>query len=574
MNPLFIYLVKAVLCLAALYIVYQLFLCRDTMYERNRLFILFSLLLSLFLPLISIETREPMNMQFFSKNLTDVYITGNINSSAVTGEQYFKADLGKIALYVYITGILILGLKFLSETFILLILIIKNKKTASNVIRLRNSRISAFSAFGHIFIHSDLDPEEAEEIVRHEQRHLDRHHFVDIILIELIKVVHWFNPFIYLFDRSLRAVHEYQADMECISSGINVHGYQGLLLNQVFSTKIFNTVNSFSNPTLIKKRMIMMTKKRSNALVNLKILLVLPVLIILLISFSTCAVKKKSTGTETGGSQPPGEITTTTSTKSEPFVVVEQMPMFPGGDKALLTYIEENTHYPKVAKDKGIEGRVIVRFVVEDDGSVDRITVIKGVDPDLDAESVRVVSILPQFQPGKQGGREVPVWYMVPITFTLSEGKIVPPPSPPPPPVEDKIMEEFYEVVKVKPEDAGKNKEPFVIVEKMPQFPGGDSTLLKYISDNVQYPEPAKANNITGRVIVRFCVNETGAVEQVKVIRGVDPALDTEAARVVTSLPAFIPGEQGGVPVPVWYMVPVNFALNESILPGEPAKPQ
>jgi TonB family protein len=572
MNPLIIYLIKAVICLAALYIVSQLFLCRDTMYERNRIFILLSLLSSLLLPLITIETKEPLDMQFFSKDLTDVYITGNFNSPTNSAEQYFIADLGKIALYIYITGVLIFGLKLLSEIAILLILIIKNKKNTSHVIRLKDNSLSAFSAFGHIFIQSDMDSEEAEKIVRHEQKHLNRYHFVDIILIEVIKVIQWFNPFIYLFDRSLRAVHEYQADMECIRSGITVHGYQGLMLNQVFSTKIFNTVNNFSNPTLIKKRMIMMTKRRSKALVNLKILLVLPVLLILLISFSTCAVMKKSAGTATVGSQPVSETTMTTSTEPEPFVVVEEMPMFPGGDEALLKYIAENTHYPEEAKDNGIEGRVIARFAVEADGIVDRISVLKGVGPDLDAEAVRVVSTLPKFQPGKQGGMEVPVWYMVPITFALSKENG--PPPPPPPPGEGQNMQEYYEIVKVKPEDAEKSKEPFVVVEKMPQFPGGDSTLLKYIIDNVQYPESAKANKITGRVIVRFCVNETGSVEQIKVIKGVDPALDAEAARVVSSLPAFTPGEQGGVPVPVWYMVPVNFALEESKLPDEPVQPQ
>jgi len=103
----------------------------------------------------------------------------------------------------------------------------------------------------------------------------------------------------------------------------------------------------------------------------------------------------------------------------EPFVVVEDMPMFPGGDGALLNYIGKNTRYPEAAKVNNIQGKVIVRFCVTALGGVDRISILKGVDPNLDAEALRVVATLPEFKPGKQGGKPVPVWYMVPITFTL-----------------------------------------------------------------------------------------------------------------------------------------------------------
>jgi TonB family C-terminal domain len=103
----------------------------------------------------------------------------------------------------------------------------------------------------------------------------------------------------------------------------------------------------------------------------------------------------------------------------EPFVVVEEMPMFPGGETALLTYIGEHTNYPEVAKENNIQGRVIVRFCVTSKGGVSQVSVLKGVDPELDKEAMRVVSTLPAFKPGKQGGKPVPVWYMVPITFTL-----------------------------------------------------------------------------------------------------------------------------------------------------------
>jgi protein TonB len=104
----------------------------------------------------------------------------------------------------------------------------------------------------------------------------------------------------------------------------------------------------------------------------------------------------------------------------EPYVVVEEMPIFPGGDSTLLAYIVQNTHYPEKAKLNKIEGKVIVRFCVNATGGVDRISILKGATPELDAEANRVVSTLPPFKPGRQGGKNVPVWYMVPIDFKLN----------------------------------------------------------------------------------------------------------------------------------------------------------
>ena len=174
---------------------------------------------------------------------------------------------------------------------------------------------------------------------------------------------------------------------------------------------------------------------------------------------------------------------------------------------------------------------------------------------------------------------------------------VVAPPPPPPPPPTDVVQQQKYvppQVVdSLKPEDvkqlmtadqaqtevtnkevvenvaqvteevqeAEKEPEPFVVVEEMPTFPGGDVALLKYIGEHTQYPEVAKENNIQGRVIIRFCVTAKGGVSQVSVLKGVDPELDKEAIRVVNTLPPFKPGKQGGKPVPVWYMVPITFTL-------------
>jgi protein TonB len=127
--------------------------------------------------------------------------------------------------------------------------------------------------------------------------------------------------------------------------------------------------------------------------------------------------------------------------------------------------------------------------------------------------------------------------------------------------VKNEEVVEVIQEVKEEVQEQEAEPEPFVVVEEMPMFPGGDIELLKYIQEHTQYPEVAKENNIQGRVIVRFCVTSKGGVSQVSVLKGVDPELDAEAMRVVGTLPAFKPGKQGGKPVPVWYMVPITFTL-------------
>lgn len=127
--------------------------------------------------------------------------------------------------------------------------------------------------------------------------------------------------------------------------------------------------------------------------------------------------------------------------------------------------------------------------------------------------------------------------------------------------VQDEEVVEVVQEVKEEVQEEEAEPEPFVVVEEMPMFPGGDPALLLYIAEHTQYPEVAKENNIQGRVIVRFCVTAKGGVSQVSILKGVDPELDAEAIRVVNSLPAFRPGRQGGKPVPVWYMVPITFTL-------------
>lgn len=476
-------MVKIAVYLTAFYLVYLLLLSRDTAYGRNRAFILISMASAIIFPLINFQTVKPLDIQFFGKLLSEVFITANPEGNSNTGAGLSATGALQIIYTGYIFGVIVFMFKLLVDLMNLFFLIFRGRKAGSRIIRFHGFNTAGFSAMGYIFINTRLNPEEAGEVIRHEQNHLRQNHFIDIIFVEIIKAFQWFNPVIYLINTSLRAIHEFQADRDCLNSGVPVVNYQSLLLSQVFKTRAFNLTNSFSNPSLIKRRMIMMTKKRTSAIAAIKLLLVIPVTILVFLAISAykeipenfseqqanqadpiqtdvaltaenanmtkpvpeitsdkpvvTASSQKITkqpiisGVNAGTMPPPPPpppptandpnivVETNTEENETPFVVVEEMPMFPGGDKELLKYIGETTRYPEIAKVNNIQGRVIIRFCVTAKGGVSQISVLKGVSPELDEESMRVVSTLPEFSPGKQGGKPVPVWYMVPITFTL-----------------------------------------------------------------------------------------------------------------------------------------------------------
>ena len=228
---------------------------------------------------------------------------------------------------------------------------------------------------------------------------------------------------------------------------------------------------------------------------------------------------------------------------------VEQMPEFPGGQVELMKFINENLRYPATAIENGIQGRVTVQFVVKKDGSVnDNIMIVRGVDPALDQEAIRVCKTLPKFIPGKRrdNGEPINAWITLPITFKLDEAP-------------NNIQIDESEDMS---NDTIHNRELiFRHVEQMPEFPGGEAALMKFINENLRYPAAAIENGIQGRVMVQFVVKKDGSVDDVTVLHGVDSALDQEAIRVCKTLPKFIPGIQDGIPVNVWYTLPIFFRL-------------
>ena len=238
------------------------------------------------------------------------------------------------------------------------------------------------------------------------------------------------------------------------------------------------------------------------------------------------------------------------------FEVVEQMPEFPdGGMSGLMQFLSKNIRYPVNAQKNGTQGRVTVQFVVNADGSISNIGIIRGVDPELDGEAVRVISTMPNWKPGMQKGKAVRVKYTVPVMFRLSDNGQKEEYKPVP-----KIDETV--VVGYVPKQVPVEEDPvFEVVENMPEFPGGMGGLMQYLSKNIKYPVEAQKAGIQGRVTMQVIIDKNGNVTNPKVTQPVAPLLDTEAIRVTASMPKWKPGTQRGMPVNVKYTFPIVFRL-------------
>ena len=246
------------------------------------------------------------------------------------------------------------------------------------------------------------------------------------------------------------------------------------------------------------------------------------------------------------------------------FVEVDQMPVFPGGHEAMFKFIAEQMKYPVEAQENGFQGRVICNFVVKKDGSIDNIQVVRGVAPSLDAEAVRVISEMPKWTPGMNKGEKVNVQFTMPLVFRLQGGEAKGTP------VQEKeqskikatnMVDEVVAVALDKSKSKASNDELFMVVEEQPEFPGGTAAMMQFLSENVKYPNIAQENGIQGRVIVNFVVEKDGSISDIQVVRGVDPALDVEAMRVIGTMPKWNPGKQRGQEVRVRFTLPLEFRL-------------
>ena len=464
MGVFFVYILKSSVCLALFYLFYRLLLSKETFHRFNRIALLGILFLSLLIPLFEVTVAQPTEMTHTMLTLEQLLTMADFYSqdtAVVAPIEVKDATLSgiQIALIIYLAGIIFFACRNVYSLIRLLLLLRSGRKERFHSgIRLiiHDRKIAPFSWMRYIVI-SEADLEEnGREILIHETAHIRNHHSIDLLVADLCIVFQWFNPASWLLKQELQNIHEYEADETVIKEGVDAKQYQLLLIKKAVGTRLYSMANSFNHSTL-KKCITMMLKEKSNPWARLKYLYVLPLAAITVTAFARPEISQKAeeisavkvndlaviVETKTAENVV-AEVNTVINSTDVPeipvvkdtadvkkkrnngksseggvFWVVEKMPEFPGGNGALMDYLRENMNYPAIAKEKGTQGRVIVRFVVNKEGKIVSPEVARSVDSYLDEEAIRLIKGMPDWTPGMQGGKAVDVVYTLPVFFRL-----------------------------------------------------------------------------------------------------------------------------------------------------------
>ena len=541
MAPEWIYLLKVNVGIALFYAFYKLFCQRDTFFQWRRFALLSFLGISFIYPLLNIQdwVKEQPAMYELADYYANWMATEEITvTTPVVIDAPQLPSLLTIGIYLYYIGVIVMSFRFIAQLCSVFRMRWKGTRSMIDGQRIISIPTEAdpFSFFGWIFLYlPDLKDESRQEILKHEQTHARQWHSMDVILCELINIVCWFNPFAWLIKTEIRLNLEYLADNKVAETTSDCKLYQYHLLHLVNKNVQTGLCNNF-NVSHLKRRIIMMNKKRTHTTGRIKYALFVPLAAALLIASNISCISSEK-------QEEISEKQESRAAEGEVFMVVEEMPEFPGGMGECMKWLGQNIKYPADAKEKGVQGRVIVQFVVEKDGTIVNAKVVRGVDPDLDAEALRVVNQSPKWKPGKQKGEAVRVKYTLPIMFRLGNDS------------SDSKAAEAPREAKV--DENGVHQ----VCEEMPEFPGGMAECMKWLGKNINYPEDCKKEGVQGRVIVQFVVDKDGSIKDPTIARGVHPSLDKEALRVLSSMPNWKPGKQKGEAVKVRYTIPVMFRL-------------
>lgn len=514
-------IISIAIATAVLWLTYRVLFINSNRLIFNRAFLIVALGFSLILPAagVYIGRNTPQIVSYKQSlfqgiMLDEVVITAegvtistvndvkaDENAAQVVAQK--KAPLSLIGpmRLIWLIGAIVAALVFLFKLGKIIVIIIKSpkKKMPGYTAVFTGKEHGSYSFFNYAFFPNE---NVNEEIVRHEMSHIAHHHSADILFVELMMIIQWFNPFIYLYKRELQSLHEYMADRDVVATGIDKQNYMMLILQQCTAVDFSNMSNNFSF-LLTKKRIKMITQNKKAKGVVIKALLTLPLFALLL--FANCksngqnkvsadkvtenAAEKESLTTIKLGEESyvsfadPMEISLdgtdytldinsvknektfklgdhkvvaknnhdernsyTVTIDGKPFdlkyikdvitgefpmdgydipesdvvMFADVMPEYPGGTNAMFDFIRKNVKYPESAKEKGIEGRVYVNFVIDKDGSISDIKVLRGLCKEIDEEAVRVVKAMPKWNPGMQDGEPVRVQYTLPFYFKIS----------------------------------------------------------------------------------------------------------------------------------------------------------
>ncbi len=435
MTPELIYLLKVNAGIALFYAFYKLFCCRDTFFVWRRTALLSFLVLSFVYPLLNIQAW--VKEQPAISELADYYAL--LMMEDVTAPTFAEKastlpvpDLMTVLWTVYLCGVVLLSARFLIQLLSILRMVLLSKEVTVDGIRVRSLATPAnpFSFGRWIFLYlPGLEGKERQEVLLHEGTHVRQGHSIDVVLSEIVNILCWINPFSWLLKTEIRLNLEYLADRKVVETVNDARPYQYHLLgltNQRIQTGLYN----YFNVSHLKNRIMMMNKERTCTTGRIKYALFAPLAAALLLASNIETVARtaerfmketpKVVKVETQEAVATASLPKVNQDdKSQAYRVVDEIPEFPGGLEGCLKFLAENIKYPEVALKGGIQGRVIIEGIVEKDGTFGNLKVVRSVNPELDAEALRVMKLMPKWNPGKLKGEAVRCKYTLPVMFKL-----------------------------------------------------------------------------------------------------------------------------------------------------------
>ncbi|MDM8309635.1 M56 family metallopeptidase [Phocaeicola barnesiae] len=551
MGTFLVYILKSSLCLALFYLFYRLLLSKETFHRFNRIALLGVMLISCLLPLVrvTVDRATVVNTSVMLVE-EDMLMYPWEMQTVVQEEAAFPWREWLVA--VYFLGILFFLLRnFLSLGYVFYLIRHSRCQRMENGICLvvHQEGFAPFSWMKYIVIsQTDLD-ENGTDILIHEEAHIRNRHSLDLLLVELCVWLQWFNPAAWLLKQELQNVHEYEADEAVLRRGIDAKRYQMLLIKKAVGARLYSIANSFNHSSL-KKRITMMIRKKSNPWARAKYLYVLPLAAVTVAAFARPEI-----------SEPLDEISS---------VKVNDLSAITGNNSPENLSVASNSAADVTLKMKVTDqtGSPIVG------ASVLIVNSTSGTLTDLEGNFTLKVGDDQRISVSYIGMKSVELSVKECLEKQIKEVRLTSDADSGP---QLTVVSQSSESASQKAPQHNTTSEPqnteevFMVVENMPEFPGGLNACLKFLADHVAYPKEAAEKKIQGRVIVQFVVMKDGSIANARVIRSVDPLLDAEALRVIGLMPKWKPGTQRGQAVNVKFTMPITFRLDKDSTDMQPA---
>lgn len=544
---------------------YLLVLRNETFFRQNRFYLNTSILLSFTIPFINSDWFQEL---FITQKVRAVFVSNQMMQETIivdTRNENTVLTVGNILIWVYIGIVIILLIRFF----------IKLLQLRSS---LKPKKGAALSFFNRMVVDKELP--ESEIIMDHEKVHMKEWHSADIIFMEFAAIINWFNPVIYLYKREIRHIHEFIADEETASMMTSKSDYAMLLFSNTLGVQPNYLINNFFNKSLLKRRIIMLNKNKSQRVGLWKYGFSAPLFAAMLIlSAASVATEKVELITEAERLIAPLKGGDDLSTKSIPNIKNEKpdeqtLKNYPTKQKsepfsALWKHIQKNIKYPASAREKKISGYEIVYFKIQG-GKLSEVKIAQGLQSDIDNDVLRTFNLFKESIQAEDNN------YAMAIAFQLIgvESKLGQLPSTGKNyflgSISVSAMGEPQKMERIEVASSiSREVTNFASAEVIPEFLDGIKGWGDYLQKALKYPDEARTKNITGRVIMSFIVEKDGSLSEIKVLRGIGGGCDEEAIRVLKTSPNWKPGIQDGRPVRVAYTMPIFFQLPTKTTEGK-----